>query len=62
MAGRIPETLVSCIEHLTIDHGGFVYWKDEQVEHYTPRWAYSEDAYAKRMNWQDGVCISKPLA
>lgn len=32
------------IEHLTIDHEGFVYWKDQQVEHYTPRWAYSDDA------------------
>jgi hypothetical protein len=32
------------IEHFTIDHEGFVYWKEKQVEHYTPRWAYSEDA------------------
>ena len=32
------------IEHLTIDHEGFVYWKNQRVEHYTPRWAYSEEA------------------
>lgn len=32
------------IEHLTIDHEGFIYWKDQRVEHYTPRWAYSEEA------------------
>lgn len=32
------------IEHLTIDHEGFVYWKNIQVEHYTPSWAYSEEA------------------
>ncbi len=35
------------IEHLTIDHEGFVYWKDKQVEHYTPHWAYSDDARAQ---------------
>lgn len=32
------------IEHLTIDHEGFVYWKDKRVEHYTPGWAYSDKA------------------
>jgi hypothetical protein len=32
------------IENLTIDHAGYVYWKDKQVEHYTPRWAYTDDA------------------
>ncbi len=31
------------IEHLRIDHEGFVYWKDKQVEHFTPGWAYSEE-------------------
>jgi hypothetical protein len=32
------------IEHLRIDQEGFVYWKNQRVEHYTPRWAYTEDA------------------
>ncbi|MFA5186759.1 MAG: hypothetical protein WC551_09805 [Patescibacteria group bacterium] len=26
------------IEHLTIDHEGFLYWKNVPVEHYTTRW------------------------
>lgn len=25
------------VEHLTIDHEGFVYWKGHHVEHFTPR-------------------------
>ena len=33
------------IEHLTIDHEGYIYWKSSQVEHYTPSWAYSEEAH-----------------
>ena len=32
------------IEHLTITHVGYVYWKGVEVEHYTPRWAYSAEA------------------
>jgi hypothetical protein len=32
------------IEHLTIDHGGYVYWKGREVDHYTPSWAYSDEA------------------
>lgn len=32
------------IEHLTIDHEGYVYWKDRRVEHYTPSWSYSDEA------------------
>lgn len=32
------------IEHLTIAHDGYVYWKDKQVEHYDFPWAYSEEA------------------
>lgn len=32
------------IEHLTIDHEGFVHWKNRQVEHYDLPWAYSETA------------------
>lgn len=32
------------IEHLTLDSEGWVYWKEYRVEHYTPRWAYSDEA------------------
>jgi len=32
------------IEHLTIDYEGFVYWKDNQVEHYNLSWAYGNAA------------------
>ena len=32
------------IEHLTIDHGGYVYWKGKKVEHYNFPWAYSKPA------------------
>lgn len=32
------------IEHLTIDQEGYVYWKDQHVEHYDIPWAYGEEA------------------
>ena len=32
------------IEHLTIDHEGFVRWKGKQVEHYESPWSHSEEA------------------
>jgi len=32
------------IQHLTIDHAGYVYWKGKEVEHYESPWAYSEEA------------------
>lgn len=32
------------IEHLTIDHIGYVLWKGQIVEHYTPGWAYTAEA------------------
>ena len=32
------------VENLTIDHVGYVYWRGRQVEHFTPSWAYSEEA------------------
>jgi hypothetical protein len=37
------------IEHLTIDHEGYVYWKGKQVEHYDFPWAYSEDARSQAL-------------
>ena len=32
------------VEHMVIDHEGFVYWKSNKVEHFTPRWAYTASA------------------
>ncbi len=32
------------VEHMVIDHEGFVYWKGNKVEHFTLRWAYSDSA------------------
>ena len=29
------QTWLHGVEHLTIDHEGFVYWKGQHVEHYT---------------------------
>lgn len=31
-------------ENMLIDHDGYVYWKKERIEHFTPCWAYSKDA------------------
>lgn len=55
------------IEHLTIDHTGYVYWKGEHVEHYTLSWAYSEEAgesakeLAKRCRHLESIGV-KPSA
>ena len=32
------------IEHMTIDHIGYVYWKGQHVEHYTLGWHRSREA------------------
>jgi hypothetical protein len=32
------------IEHLTIRHSGYVYWKNARVEHYTIGWHLSEES------------------
>ena len=32
------------VEHMVIDHEGFVYWKSNKIEHFTLRWAYSDSA------------------
>lgn len=41
-AGKYAKPWLHDIEHLTIDHQGFVYWKGQYVEHYTMALAYSE--------------------
>ena len=35
------------IEHLTIDHTGYVVWKGQRVEHFDMYWAYSQEAKAQ---------------
>jgi hypothetical protein len=32
------------LEHMVIDHEGFVYWKANKVEHFTLWWAYTDSA------------------
>lgn len=32
------------VEHFTINHAGYVYWKGNQVEHFTLEYAYSSKA------------------
>ena len=32
------------IEHLTIDHEGYVLWKEKHVEHFNPGWCWSNEA------------------
>lgn len=35
--GKYKKPWLHDVEHLTIDHEGYVYWKGKHVEHYTPR-------------------------
>lgn len=35
------------IEHMTIDHHGFVFWKDIVIEQFHLSWAYSDEAKGK---------------
>lgn len=44
MSGEYQHPWFHGFEHLTIDHEGFVLWKGQAVEHYSPRWASSEQA------------------
>ena len=37
------------IENLRIDEVGYVYWKDAQVEHYTPGWCWKEEAHQEAL-------------
>ncbi len=32
------------IPDMTIDQEGYVYWRNQQIEHYTLSWAYSQEA------------------
>lgn len=44
IAGTYKKPFFHNIEHLTINHVGYVYWKGKMVEHYSLSWAYSQDA------------------
>ena len=44
MDGAYEKPWFHGIEHLTIDHTGWVRWKDQKVDHYSPSdWAHSEE-------------------
>jgi len=32
------------IPNLTVDRVGYVYWKGQRIEHYTPGWCWTEEA------------------
>ena len=34
------------VEHLTRDHGGYVYWKGQEIEHWSGNLPYSEEGKA----------------
>lgn len=43
-AGTYRKPRLHGVEHLTIDHQGYVRWKDHEVEHFT---YYDEDSHAR---------------
>ncbi len=44
MSGTYKRPWFHGVEHMVIDHEGFVYWKGNKIEHFTLRWAYSDSA------------------
>ena len=44
LAGCYRQPWFHGIEHLTINHEGYVLWRRSIVEHYNRPWAYSEEA------------------
>ncbi len=42
-AGKYRKPFLHGIEHMTIDHEGYVYWKGQHVEHYDFPFAFSKD-------------------
>ena len=49
MNGTYKKPFLHNIEHLTIDHTGYVFWKDIEIEHYRLGWAYSAEARQKAL-------------
>jgi hypothetical protein len=45
ISGQYKKPPFHGMEHLTIDHAGYVYWNGHQVEHYELPGAYSEEAH-----------------
>jgi len=46
MAGKYRWPWYKDIEHLTLDHVGYVRWKAHIVEHFEPAYAYGEESTA----------------
>lgn len=44
VAGTYTKPYHFGVEFMTYDHEGYIYFKDQQVEHYSRPWAYSLDA------------------
>ncbi|OGW81653.1 MAG: hypothetical protein A3G33_08340 [Omnitrophica bacterium RIFCSPLOWO2_12_FULL_44_17] len=43
-SGKYKKPFLHGVEHLTIDHEGYVYWKGKHVEHYDLSFAFSAEA------------------
>jgi len=43
-SGEYKQPWFHGIESMTIDHAGYIHWKDAIVEHYERPWAYSKEA------------------
>jgi hypothetical protein len=42
--GQYVKPWLNGVERMTIDHEGYVYWKGQRIEHYTPSWSRTKDA------------------
>lgn len=43
VSGKYSKPWLNGVEHLTLDHSGYVYWKGAHVEHFNSGFAWSED-------------------
>ena len=44
VSGRYVKPYLNDVENITINHEGYVYWKDKQIEHFNFSYAWSIDA------------------
>ncbi len=41
------------IKHMTIDHEGYIFWKGQEIEHYSPGFSYSQRAKEQALELAD---------
>jgi hypothetical protein len=49
VSGKYKKPFLHGVEHLAIDHEGFVYWKGQRVEHYELAFAFSQEGRASAL-------------